>query len=255
MIPEYNPYYMPFLVPFIPPTCDKPPTLYAVMETIANGDKDFMDDDQVAIRDLPKATRKVIFNFDYPLSEHINKEDFEILILKHYMQRRIGFETVTVFRISLDAKLNEIMPMINKMFDALDNWDIFKSGESIHRSGYENRETFSTSGGTNKMETESETEANNESRDSELPQSHLENVANKSYLTNYGMTNNKGKDKSTQTGESSGTNEGTDSKEYSETIEHTNANKIEIMKEMQNNIKSIYTILFKELDLLFYSIL
>ena len=43
-------------------------------------------------------------------------------------------------------------------------------------------------------------------------------------------------------------------KTYQEIIQHTNANKIEILKEMQENIKSIYTLIFKDLDILFYGI-
>ena len=35
-----------FFAPFIPPNCDKPPTVYAVLNSIVNGDKE-IDDEQV----------------------------------------------------------------------------------------------------------------------------------------------------------------------------------------------------------------
>ena len=91
-------------MPFIPPNCDKPPTVYSILNSIVNGDKE--EDDYTKIKDLAKEGRSTIFNFDYPLSSNINKEKFETQILNHYLMRRIGYETVTAFRIALDVKLN-----------------------------------------------------------------------------------------------------------------------------------------------------
>ena len=50
------------------------------------------------------------------------------------------------------------------------------------------------------------------------------------------------------------TNNGTDNNEYNETITRTPADKIAILKEMQENIKSIYSMIFKDLEELFYQI-
>ena len=72
------------------------------------------------------------------------REQIETMILNHFLQRRIGFETVTAFRIQLDVKLNEIMPLYNKMFDALENWEIFNDGEVTTRTGKDNRTSEST---------------------------------------------------------------------------------------------------------------
>ena len=111
--------------PFLPPNCNKPPTIYTILESIVNPDVDLNDPSpEVKIKDLAKTGRSTIFNFDYPLTSNITKEKFETIILNHFLQRRIGFETVTAFRIQLDVKLNEIMPLYNKMFDALENWEI-----------------------------------------------------------------------------------------------------------------------------------
>ena len=46
-----------------------------------------------------------------------------------------------------------------------------------------------------------------------------------------------------------------DDNTYNETIEKTSANKIEILKQMQTEIKSIYSLIFKDLDDLFYSVI
>lgn len=254
----------PLIYPFLPPDCNKPPTLYSVLNSIVNGDKD--EDDYTKIKDLAKEGRSTIFNFDYPLTNNITKEKFETMILNHFLQRRIGFETVTAFRIQLDVKLNEIMPIYNKMFDALENWDIFNDGEKTVRTGTDNRTQNSTQNSTNNtnnnLTNHSTTSTNDISdrRNSELPQNQLEDLRNGSYVTNYNYdtTSNNGEDNSTSQGSSistnNSTNNSTDNNIYNETITRTPADKIAILKEMQENIKSIYTMIFKDLECLFYQL-
>ena len=253
--PLTNNYFM--FYPFLPPNCEKPPTLYAVLNSIVNGTKE--DDEYTKIKDLAKEGRTTIFNFDYPLTENISKEKFETMILNHFLQRRIGFETVTAFRIQLDVKLNDIMPLYNKMFDALDNWQIFNDGEVTTRTGTDTTTSENTNNASSNLTNQSNTSTTDISdrRNSELPQNEIDNVKNASYLTNYSYdTNtNNGQDSSTSIGTSQASNNGTDNKEYQETITRSPADKIAILKEMQENIKSIYSMIFKDLDCLFYQIL
>ena len=258
MIPYYNRLFM--FYPFLPPNCNLPPTIYTILESIVNPDVDLNDPaPEVKIKDLAKVGRSTIFNFDYPLTSNITKEKFETMILNHFLQRRIGFETVTAFRIQLDVKLNEIMPLYNKMFDALENWQIFNDGEKTVRTGTDNRTSQSTNNTSNQLTNHSTTSTADVSdrRNSELPQNQLEDLRNGSYVTNYNYdTNtNNGEDNSTSQGTSQATNQGTDNNVYNETITRTPADKIAILKEMQENIKSIYTLIFKDLECLFYQLL
>ena len=92
---------MPMFMPMIPTWNEKPPTLYSILESIVN----YGTDDKTKIKDLAKSGRETIFNFTYPLSNKVTKEDFECMILNHFIMRRIGFETVTAFRIQLNVKL------------------------------------------------------------------------------------------------------------------------------------------------------
>ena len=257
MIPYYNGLFM--FYPFLPPNCNLPPTIYTILESIVNPDVDLNEPaPEVKIKDLAKAGRSTIFNFDYPLTSNITKEKFETMILNHFLQRRIGFETVTAFRIQLDVKLNEIMPLYNKMFDALENWEIFNDGEVTTRTGTDNRTSQSTNNTSNQLTNHSTTSTADTSdrRNSELPQNQLEDLRNGSYVTNYNYdTNtNNGEDNSTSQGTSQTTNQGTDNNVYNETITRTPADKIAILKEMQENIKSIYTMIFKDLECLFYQL-
>lgn len=252
MIPEYNFYVYPFL-PFIPANCSKPPTLYSILNMIVNGNKEDTDDN-VKIRNLAKEGRTTIFDFDYPLTENISKEQFETNILNHYIMRRIGFETVGAFRIALSSKLNEIMPLYNKMFDAMENWDIFNSGEITTRVGQDERTGKNVT--ENTLQNSSKTIGQNISdrRNSELPQNEIDNVKDASYLTDYSYDtdNSTSQDTSNSSGNSeSNTN---DKNVYNETISRTPQDKLSIMKEMQENIKSIYTLIYKELDVLFYGL-
>ena len=257
MIPIYNNYLM--FYPFLPPNLQRPPTIYAILETIVNPDVDLNNPSpDVKIKDLAKVGRSTIFNFDYPLTSNITKEKFETMILNHFLQRRIGFETVTAFRIQLDVKLNEIMPLYNKMFDALENWEIFNDGEKTVRTGTDNRTSQSTNNTSNQLTNHSTTSTADVSdrRNSELPQNQLEDLRNGSYVTNYNYdTNtNNGEDNSTSQGTSQTTNQGTDNNVYNETITRTPADKIAIYKEFQENIKSIYTMIFEDLECLFYQL-
>lgn len=321
MIQNYNNYYM--FTPFLPPNCDKPPTIYQILESIVNPSADLNDPSaNVKIKDLAKQGRTKIFNFDYPLSTHVSREDFETLILKHYMMRRINFDTVTAFRIMLDAKLNEIMPLYNKMFDGLDGWNIFTDGEITTRTGTDNTTSNNTTNKTSKQtdntttqetdntiaqETDNTTKESTNSTNNNLsttsttgntttadkrfsntPQNRISEVRDGEYVTqyNYDTTTSNGTDTSSSQGTaqsitndtdnstknnttnstknntanstkndtSTDVSNGTDNKTYNETITKTPSNKIEIMKEMQENIKSIYTLIFKDLDILFYGI-
>lgn len=242
MIPYYNNYFL--WQPWLPPNCDKPPTMYSILNSIVNGYKD--EPNYTKIKDLAKEGRQVIFNFDYPLSQNVSVETFETTILNHYMMRRIGYETVTAFRIALESKLNEIMPLYNKMFDALAHWDVFHDGETTTRIGTDNTTTNNT------LTNESTTSTTNTSdrRSSDTPQSQISNVQDASYITNYSYDTNSasGTDGSTSTGSS------TNNRGYNETITRTPSDKAKLLIEMQKDIKSIYTLIFKDLDDLFYGL-
>lgn len=256
-----NNYFLPF--PFIPANCEKPPTVYTILESIVNYGKD----EKTKIKDLAKVGRTTIFDFDYPLTDKISKEDFESMILNHFLMRRIGFETVTAFRIGLNVKLNEIMPVYNKMFEAISNWDIFNDGEITEKTGTDNRTQNSTQNSTNNTNNSltnhstTSTADISDRRNSELPQNQLEDLRNGSYVTNYNYdTNtNNGEDNSTSQGTSTATNNSsnnsTDNNIYNETIKRSPADKIAIYKEFQENLKSIYGMIFKDLECLFYQLI
>lgn len=235
----YNMFEFTLLPQFVHAN-EKPPTIYSLLNSIVNFGKP--DSEKVKIKDLAKAGHAKIFDFDYPLTTNIKKEDFEVMILNKFLMRRIGFQTLTPFQIQLNVKLNEIMPLYNKMFDALENWDIFNDGETVTRTQDEIRKSKLDNTSNNNIEDISDR------RYSDTPQSHLENIRDGSYVTdyNYDTTTTKSNNITNSNGE--------DNNKIQEKIERTPADKITILKEMQENIKSIYSMIFKDLDELFYQI-
>lgn len=252
-----NNLFSPF---FIPSNCSKPPTLFYLLESIVNPNIDLNEPaPDVKIKDLAKIGRTTIFNFDYPLSTHITKEKFETMILNHYLMRRINFDTLTAFRIQLDVKLNEIMPIYNKMFDSLENWNIFEDGETTKRESIDVRNIDVNSNTNNEVNsnTTNSIENTQDLRNSKLPQNQIQNVKDGKYLSeyNYNTNNTNSNDTSKQTGKSNNTTNTNDKNNENEIITRSPADKISIYKSMQDDIKSIYTLIFDELDELFYGVI
>lgn len=90
MYNSYNFYqglYPFFFFFFIPAYNQEPPTLYRIMNSICNYGKD--NEEHISLRKLAENSREKIFDFDYPLSEKVDKKEFEINILNKFMKRRI----------------------------------------------------------------------------------------------------------------------------------------------------------------------
>ena len=79
----YNNYFYPFLFPCMPTMINLPPTIYSLLESIVNYGKD----EKTKIKDLAKEGRTTFFDFDYPLTENITKEQFETMILNKFIIR------------------------------------------------------------------------------------------------------------------------------------------------------------------------
>lgn len=243
----YNDYLLPLFYPPFIQNNEKPPTIYSILESIVNYGKD----EKTKIKDLAKIGREQIFDFDYPLTNNITKEKFETMILNHFLMRRIGFETLTAFKIQLNVKLNEIMPLYNKLFDAIENWDIFNDGETTKRTGNDNRIIDTKNNLTNiSSTTRNET---SDRRNSELPQNQLSDLRDGNYVTDYNYDTNQsiGNDNS----KSEGSSQSEDNNIYEETIKKSQSDKILIYKEIQENLKGIYNMIFKDLECLFYQLI
>lgn len=249
----FNPFMFPF--PYMPRDLDVPPTLYSILNSIAN----YGQIDKTKIKNLASSTRSTVFDFDYPLSSHIEKSDFEIKILNHFIRRRIGFETFTAFQIGLCDKLNEIMPKYNKLFDSMNGWNLFSDGQITEKTGeiIDNKNTSST--GTNEMSSENHVEGENtiKNKHSDLPQSELQDIDDSSYVNIYENNNNVSDTTSSSSSEGSSTDKTIfdSTNNYTETIKQSQTDLASLYIDFQNNVESIYTLIYKDLNTLFYGLL
>lgn len=259
-----------FIYPYGPfvPTYRIPPTVYSILNAMANFDVE--KEEQTKIKDLASVTHSKIFDFDYPLSQHINKDDFEIMILNKFLMRRIGFDTVNAFKIQLNVRLNEILPMYNMLFDALNGWNLFETGGITKRilddntTSQNDTTSTQTNESTSNLESNSTTNSNSttDSRRSDTPQNNINDVKAGHYVSEYQYDENNAN--STDNSTSNGTNTsdsnltqnvtGNTTQKLSETIEQTPANKIEIYRQFIEQRNSIYNMIFNDLEDLFYGL-
>lgn len=249
---------LPIIYPKIPTNCDLPPTLFSIMNSIAN----FENENPVKIQNLANASRYKIFDFDYPLSTHITKQNFECMILNKFIMRRIGYDTVTAFKIALMVKLNEIMPVYNKLFDALDGWNLFTDGEEYSRILEETKQEATTDSATisstSGSVTTSSSSSTSDRRFSDTPENALSDVRDGNYVTNYNYDTDSSSDNINVQGNNNSTNNASGTMSGNnrvvETTSRTPADKIKIYNEFVENKNNIYSLIFKDLECLFYGL-
>ena len=203
-----------------------PPTLYSILNSIANYDAT----EKTKIRDLARVTHDKVFDFDYELSSALNKDEFEIEILNHYMMRRIGFETFTAFQLYLENKLKEILPYYNLMLDAFKDYNLFNNGEVINRVKSDTRNTTGTS------------ESTGENRLSEYPLNELDDLADGKYVSTQNTSNINANNTTNDVGSEN------------ERIERSPVDKMSIYKSYLDTRRGVMSMIYKELDNLFYGL-
>lgn len=72
-------------------------------------------EDYPNVDDIVEAARSKVFG-DYPIFDESYRAVLEKKILKHYYTREIGAETVGLWKLWLNNKMNEIMPYYNQLY-------------------------------------------------------------------------------------------------------------------------------------------
>lgn len=188
---------------------------------------------QTSVKQIIAAAIPSVFDFDFPIFDESYRNVLEVKILKHYYTREIGLETVGLWKLKLDTKLNEIMPFYNQLYkseliefnpmydvdltrdhnlkreettkqDATEKGTIEKTGsidDNTHTETSDNQNNESTTDiqNTTGSTSREQLEASKTHYDkySDTPQGSLQNVQNDTYLTNARMIN----DTDSQTGE------------------------------------------------------
>lgn len=140
------------------------------------------------VNDVIRLAIPNVFNFDFPIYDENYRSVLCAKILKHYYTREIGAETVGLWKLWLDTRLNEIMPYYNQLYKSAmiefnPMYDVDLT--TTHNRQSDGVNVFDGSNdGSSKQTSESSNEGVSKDLFSDTPQGALDNVDNETYLTN-----------------------------------------------------------------------
>lgn len=165
-------------------------------------------------KNIIKLAVPYIFDFSFPFYDGSKKEEWERRFIQYFYMREIGFETVNLWKMELDNKLNIIMPYYNKIYIANEiQFDPLVT---------ENITTEEATNGTANTDISNNditnTSSNNDttSTHSTLPQSNISNFKDGKYMDDAAFTENSNT-VNTDTA-STGTTRGTTTGDRKETV-------------------------------------
>jgi len=168
---------------------------------------DYSNIDSILEVAIPK-----LFSADFPIFDENYRYALCKKIVMHYFTREIGYETVGLWKLKLRAKMNEIMPYYNQMYnselllcgvDILNDTDYTRTGTNDKNSNTSGSNSTSNISKSKSMDAFSDT-----------PQGALTDVEDLTYLTNARQVN--ADDKNTTNGSYNSTIG--DTTQYAETI-------------------------------------
>lgn len=124
------------------------------------------------IENVIKKVLPKIFDFDFPIFDEDYRTVIETKIIKHYYTREISEETVGLWKLRLNTKMNEIMPYYNQLYKAwsVDFNPLYDTDITTEHT-LDNESTQTTTGKST-------------DRFSDTPQGSLQNIENNTYLSN-----------------------------------------------------------------------
>ena len=208
-------------------------------------------DESVGANDVAKvieAARQKVFDFTYPIFRSSYKKTLETKILMHYYTREIGFETVGLWKLKLNMKMNEIMPYYNKLYESeLLEFDPFND---VHKTVTHQ----GSDSGTSSVDSEvvAETDAEDWNLFSDTPQGGVTGVDDETYLTNATKVTNDDTVTTTTDMDESHANEN----QWTEVVtgKQGSASYAKMLEELRNTFLNIDMMIIKDLAPLFMGI-
>lgn len=210
-----------------------------IVESYSQETPEISTDEKISIA-LPK-----IFNFDFPIYSESYRTEFEEKLIRHFYFHEINITSVGAWKFQLREKLNLIMPVYNKMYEAVAiKYDPLIDTQ-MHET-YTRNNNLTSDSSTNGNVTQKDT-SNNSQVYSDLPQTTLHGG---DYATN--STQNEGTANSTQN--ASQTANATSSNK--ETYEHDNTgfssrSQQALLMEYYESLRNVDEMVFNELRELF----
>lgn len=199
-----------------------------------------------------------IFDFDFPIWSEGYRVTLETKILMHYFNKEICMETVGLWKVYLEERLNLIMPYYNQLYETtardydylwdVNSMEVFNNDKTFNENVKynENQSVENESSGSNT--------GKNTTLSSDLPQT---NYAGVDYGTNLNELDITGKESNNSSGTSTKTTtNGIDNKSTDKyTRERTGAtgsrSLTELMLQYRNSLINIDKLLIEELNDLF----
>lgn len=200
------------------------------------------------IEKIVSTVHNKIFDFEYPIFDTEYKKTLETKILKHYYTREIGEETVGLWKLRLNAKMNEIMPYYNQLYQStLLKIEPFVTHNVIREhEGSENGTTSNHDG------TVSRTDGNSLEYNlySDTPQGALNGVDSEKYLTNATKNTSQNGASTSSTTDGNSTIASTD-KYLEKVVGFEGINQSKLLSEYRKTFLNIDMQIIEELEVLF----
>lgn len=248
-----------------------------ICETAA-GLKESVGYDRIA--EIIEKARPSIFSFNYPIFDETYKGVLETKILKHFYTQEIGLETYGLWKLKLDAKMNEIMPYYNQLYESATLkfnplYDVDLTRQHLRKNNgtqeLDGRVVSDTTQDSHIMvdgSNESSVTRAGTDKYAETPQGGLTDLQNDRYLTNARMTNNtdtqKGSSGETTTGsvnnnaatETNNTTKINNTEDYIETVKGKQGTQSysSMINEYRGTLLNIDMLIIGELEELFMGI-
>lgn len=123
----------------------------------------------------------LIFNFNFPIFEESYRAILEHKILLHYYMREIGQETVALWKLTLNERLNLIMPYYNTLYTALQNKYKIMSDVDLEELYLGNRDETGNFAGTTNANASDNGSSSGQTMSSDFPQAAV--VGSKDYYS------------------------------------------------------------------------
>ena len=228
----------------------------------------------------------IIFDDAFPIFDEAYRLPLEKKILKHFYTREIAYETYGLWRLKLNTKMEEIMPLYNQYYESsllefnpfydidLNRTHTNQSEGSTVSESKANRNEVNN--GTSDLSDERKNnrvgQGTTKSKDkySDTPQGALQNIENESYLTNARIIEGNNNDVSSDDSKGkqqridNNISNSTGTSDYKDTIKNTNLYIEKVagkaggssystrLKEFRETFLNIDMMIIKELEGLFY---
>lgn len=227
------------------------------------------------IEDVITGAMPKIFDFDFPIFDESYRCVLERKILKHFYTREICEETVGLWKLRLDTRLNEIMPYYNKLYKSellnfnplyTDNLSRTRTTKLNSKRETGNNGEVDTTNNSNSESSGSDTTNNNGSDlYSDTPQGSLNGVENGTYLTNARKTSDTSTSSSNTSNNSSasgkvvssesGSDDFNSTEDYLESVSgYAGVNASELLKKYRETFLNIDVMILNELEDLFFQL-